>query len=839
MSARMSVFPRALSLLLLFIVLPVGALRAEDVPELGAARMALADGLFDVAALKIERLLARPKIPKKIRSEAAALQVEALIRGKRGEEALAVLKDHDIADKPFWLGHAYLLTGEFDQASVAFGNYPSDGPLAALAQLGRVHALVGEGREGAARQLVKQARASSDEVIARHARLYFNELELSTDRSAVVLDRLSRERGGKDATVQFLRARAQMEIGDLKTSEAILRDLQLTGANAMTPLAHDASIVLLAETLWRERLPEARKMLIEFLGSFGNLGKPTTTEYWSEGFALLERMAAEKAEDDALLTPALQWSADGTVPERQGHAFWFAASEMHRRGRDTEAIGFLEALVQQYPQHAKSSEAMRLAMQLHGEQRNDARVLQLAERWREEFGGGGGAVVDFLVGLIQFTRTEYLEALKSFSKAADAEGDLSRRRRALYNAAICALKAGETAAVASVMAQLGQAATEEHGKKVATESAADLELDRALQLASQIDPKAEEELSRFISSQPKHPRWVEANVALAEYCLLDVPPRVKRASEALDAASKTAPPKLLERIGYVRMWLREADFDLAGVAREGQAFLLTWPQSPSVDELQMKVADAYYRQDLFAKARTEFELLVKNHPNSPYADSALFWAGMAAMAQQTDDGFNAAIARWEDLAQREGPLAFTARRQQAVATLRKGDEGNALKLLSGLAEDANASNEDRLSVQCERASLMITMGRKDAAQYEAAVGLMRTVLAEKGLSFTWTARCGVLMATAVRGQKKITEALEACHDVIDIGSNVVSAPQNPSEFLWYYRAGFLAIELLEETQKWEAAARLAERLAQSGGDRAQEAGKRASDIRLKHYLWDR
>ena len=836
----MSVFSRVFLILFFIIVSPVRSIRAEEEnAEIASARLAIADGLFEVAALKLERFLAAPKLNKKVRAAAAGLRVEALVRAKRGEDALAVLAKYEVAEKAFWTGQAYLITGDFDQASAAFESYPADGALASLAQIGLVHSMAGEGREGAARRVVKTLRASTNEVIARHARLYFNELELLTGKHANVLERLEHERGGKDATVQFLRARAQMDKGELGTSEAILRDMHLTGASAMTPLVHDASTVLLAEILWREQSPEAAKLLITFLGSFGDLGKPLTTDYWSEAFALLERMATSKPEDDSIFTPVLQWTADGTVPDRQGHAFWFAAGELHRRSRDTESLGMLEALIQQYPRHAKASEAMRLAMQLHGEQRNDARVLNLAERWRVEFGGGGGAVVDFLVGVIQFTRSEYLESLKSFSKAADAETDLSRRRRALYNAAVCALKAGQTAAVVSVMAQLGEVTAEEHGKKVITETAADLELDRALQLASQIDPKAEEELSRFIAEQSKHPRWMEANVALAEYCLLDVPPRVKRATEALDAASKQASPKLLERIGYVRMWLKEAEQDLAGVAREGQAFILTWPNSASVDEVQMKVADAYYRQDLFAKARTEFELLVKNHPNSPFADSALFWAGMAAMAQQTDDGFNAAIMRWEDLAQREGPLAFTARRQQAVATLRKGDEVSALKLLSGLIEEPDVSAEDRLSVQCEQAALMTTMGRKDPIRYEEAVKLMRGVLAQKGLSFTWAARCRVLMASALREQKKITEALEACHDVVEIGSNVVSAPQNPTEFLWYFRAGFLAIELLEDTQQWESAARLAERLALSGGDRAQEASKRASDIRLKHYLWDR
>ena len=47
-----------------------------------------------------------------------------------------------------------------------------------------------------------------------------------------------------------------------------------------------------------------------------------------------------------------------------------------------------------------------------------------------------------------------------------------------------------------------------------------------------------------------------------------------------------------------------------------------------------------------------------------------------------------------------------------------------------------------------------------------------------------------------------------------------------------------AIELLEKSGQWEGAARMAERLAQAGGDRAIEAKDVATKIRLERFLWD-
>ena len=73
----------------------------------------------------------------------------------------------------------------------------------------------------------------------------------------------------------------------------------------------------------------------------------------------------------------------------------------------------------------------------------------------------------------------------------------------------------------------------------------------------------------------------------------------------------------------------------------------------------------------------------------------------------------------------------------------------------------------------------------------------------------------------------------------DASGNVWTAQAlDPESAVWYYRAGFLAIELLEKSGQWEGAARMAERLAQAGGDRAIEAKDVATKIRLERFLWD-
>ena len=807
------------------------------------AQQALADACYDIAEIKIRRLQAQATPDDPRRAVLASLLVETLVRDGKGKEALAAMEGEKISERPFWEGHAFLLAGEYERAIEVLSTYPENGPLSPLATVARAHALIGEGRESAARSMIKPLREHPDPVIGRHTRLLFNELQLGGENAQVVLDRLSHEGSGKDMTVQYLRARALFEQNEIAKAEAILRDMLST--DQLSEDQFDGATILLAEILWRQHSPEARKGVIAFINSFtAGTTERKETDYWGEAFGLLERMSvATSRADDPLLVTALQWAADGSRPQRQAYALHFVAERLHITHHDDFAVGFAESVIQLYPKHAKASEAIRLAMQIHGAQRSDPRVLELAEQWRRDFGGGGESVVDFLVAMIDFTRGEYHEALSLFAKAADFESDLTRRRRALYNAAMCAIKTGETAVLASITAQLAQVApTAEQAKKTGGETVADVELDRALQLAAKVDPAAGEELAAFIKKHPDHPRWPEAQVALAEFSLLDVPPRIKPATEALDAASKAKHSDAIqERIDYVTLWLREANLDLPGVATAGLVFLKAWPSSSRADEVRMKVGEAYYRLENFLSAHTQFGLLVKNNPDSPYAETALFFAGKAAMklgSVGSNEWLNAAITSWDELAQREGPLAAAARQQQAIAKRRMGANDEALQLLNGLLENPETKGDQRNGILCDKAELLVSMGRVQPERFDEAVKLLRGMLQDKDLPFAWSARAGVLLALALKDQAHNTEALEACYDVVANGTNFLSQPSTPTEYQWFYRAGFLAVDLLKDNQKWEAAAKMAEKLAQTGGERAKEAAEKATEIRLKHFLWD-
>ena len=231
-------------------------------------------------------------------------------------------------------------------------------------------------------------------------------------------------------------------------------------------------------------------------------------------------------------------------------------------------------------------------------------------------------------------------------------------------------------------------------------------------------------------------------------------------------------------------------------------------------------------------------MLSANHADSPYADVAQFFAAKAALAVGSEEGINHAIELWEEMVESGGPLAIVARQQQARAKRQQGKESEALALVDSLLDNPAVDADMHRSLIVEKAELLLLLGKTEPRQMDSAVELLRQFLQQDDLPYRWRARTGKLLADILKLQGKSSEALEACYDVVERGSNYATRPSNPTDFLWYYRAGFMAVELLEESKQWEAAARMAERLASAGGDRSEEARKRATDIRLEHFIWD-
>lgn len=810
----------------------------EDTPEYQSARLALQEGLPVVAALKAERLMNSQPASSLARQTLAGLAVEAWVRAHNGTDALRILRKEKVPNTDFWEAQARVQAGDMEGAESLLARRLQEGDATSLERLLLAQISSLSGNPAQARQVLEPLITSPDATTAGRARLMLAESDLREGITAPVLSGLAADPDlAEDPKTALLKAQALVRQSRHDEAQAMLQ--KILGSTSGGEHLHHAAAVVLADSLRRQgRRSDAVEVLVQFLEN------TATSNLWDKAFQQL--WVCLDGQDINLPDAVLRWllnapssqgmSVTSAAPaysaDFQGHAMILIARWLIAQKRSVEALGLLEALIQIHPDHAETDNALKLAMEIYGGMKVESRVAVLAEVWKRRFGAESSARVEFATAGVAYGRGDYRRAMELFEASASLASTLTERRSALYNAGLSAWRAGEVLAFQSLATQLQAAGGG------AREGTADLELDQALELAARSRPEAEAALQTFIRTHAGHPRLLDARLALAETFLSRPRPDFNAVEQTLQTAETSGQltDKQHQRIALARLWSLESQGSLKKLTEAGAAFIQRWPSSDSTPLVRMKTADAFFRLENFAAARTEFELVVKEHPSSSYTDTALYFAGLSALSMLSDEGREAAINLWQELAERGGPLSIPARQQQALAKRRAGQETEALKLLDALLLEKKLPEETRRSLLCEKAEILMLLGKTDPAQFKAAVTVLRELLKEDDLPLLWRVRGGYTLAVALQSASLPQEALEACYDVVQAAGSL--GPSTPAEARWYYRAGFFGIDLLESLKQWEPAARLAEKLAVTSGERAAEARDRATKIRLEHFLWD-
>ncbi len=811
----------------------VCAVDLEEMPEYRAVRQALHDGLHSVAALKAARLMEAAAPRSTERQTLASLAVEASVRAGDGRTALKILQSEKVPNADFWTAQAHVQAGELDTAEKLLIRRVRDETATGQERYLLAQVSLMTGSLSQAREILEPLRSSADTHIATRASHMWDEVALRTGHVEQALEDLTRPGLPLDDKARLLLAQGLLEAGRQSESQTHLREL-VSSAHGGERVHHAASI-LLADSLLREN---NQTLAVEVLVQF--LDNTAESELWTNAFDLLARCLSRKSD----LPPpdaTLRWIAEGNAAQRaaltapattslfQGHAMLLLARWLTAQDRNFEALGLLEAQLQIHAGHPQTEDAMQLALETYSAGKADGRVAALTEMWRQRFGATGSSLIEFITAGTAYSRGDYPRAAELFQTAANLATTLAERRSALFNAGVSALRAGELALYHTLLSQL---------QVVSGDTSADLELDRALELVSKAQPEAEAALRSFAQKHPQHPRLFEAQIALSEVLLLRVPIDFAEADRALKSAESipAITEKQSERLLLTRLWRLDRQGLLKELTEVGTSFLKDMPTASQAALIRLKVADAYFRLENFAAARTEFELVAKEFSSSPHADTALYFAGMSALSMMSDEGRETAISLWQELAERGGPLSVPARQQQAMAKRRSGQEAEALTLLDSLLSEKKLAKDLRRSLVCDKAEILMVLGKSDVASLTSAITVLQEFLRDSDLPFEWRARGGYTLAVALNSAGRDTEALEASYDVVQ--ATGYAGPSDPAEFRWYYRAGFFGIDLLERSKQWEPAARLAEKLAVTSGDRAAEAKERATKIRLEHFLWD-
>ena len=366
------------------------------------------------------------------------------------------------------------------------------------------------------------------------------------------------------------------------------------------------------------------------------------------------------------------------------------------------------------------------------------------------------------------------------------------------------------------------------------EARANLRLEEGLMQAAKNDKRAAASLQQFIRDFPKNARVSEAWVSLAELAFHSSPPRFDEARKNLARAAESRPTAAAaERADYLSIWLEESargnEMQVIDLAKR---FLEQHSGSPFASEVRMKLAELYYRRQDFANAQTQFEIIAQQNPDYSLAERALFFAAESAMSSMGEHSLDQAIVLFDQVVQKNGPLRWAARNEQAVIERKLGKPKDALALYDEVLK-SDAGLPDKQEALCGKGDIFFEAGTTDPNNYQRAIETYDQLASDKKEPIDWRNQALFKKGLCLEKKSDRAGALATFYEILEDEGR----PEQRRELFWYYKAGFNAGRLLEEDSKWESAAAIYDKLAAAGGGRSEEAKARLNNLRLEHFLW--
>ena len=435
------------------------------------------------------------------------------------------------------------------------------------------------------------------------------------------------------------------------------------------------------------------------------------------------------------------------------------------------------------------------------------------------------ARINFLSAQVNYLAKRFDIATAGFEQIARSNSPWTKI--ALLNASSGWLQLGNHVRFAADYAELEKQSGDD-------EARANLRLEEGLMQAAKGDKRAAASLQQFIRDFPKNPRVSEAWVSLAELAFHSSPPRFDEARKNLARAADSRPTAAAaERADYLTIWVEESargnEMQVIDLAKR---FLEQHGGSPFASEVRMKLAELYYRRQDFANAQTQFEIIAQQNPDDSLAERVLFFAAESAMSSMGEHSLDQAIVLFDQVVQKNGPLRWAARNEQAVIERKLGKPKDALALYDEVLK-SDAGLSDKREALCGKGDIFFEAGATDPNSYQRAIETYDQLASDKKAPIDWRNQALFKKGLCLEKKSDRASALATFYEILEGEGRA----DQRREFFWYYKAGFNAGRLLEEDSKWESAAAIYDKLAAAGGGRSEEAKARLNNLRLEHFLW--
>jgi tetratricopeptide (TPR) repeat protein len=852
-----------LPLFLLFLLAPSphAAVLPDDHFRSGEA--ALADELWEVAAIHFGELLQSKTLAPAEKSRAAIDLAEAWVRGGQPKKALDLLAEPFVAGAPgfhFWKGQALAGLDRLPEAikELTLEIDKPDSTCATEAAFTRAALVLSQNQPDEALALLHPLAASPDPAISVGARLREVEILLDLQRAGEarqLMPAVAEVTAAQIPLASFLEA--SLLLNEKKSAEAAERFAGLLAQPAGQTLArHHAAALGYADAIAAQGDPaKASDSLLVFLQKHPD--SPMLDAIFKR---LIDWLPAAPAPNDPVLDRLTQWipppalpvtdwiatNGTGTIDRTPAapaasdlavYAIYARAIGLHRIPNAVsraEARRLLTRLELDYPQHVLTPRALlQSARWLLDEKGNASRAFAVLDAVRETSGSvllSGEA--SFLKARDAYQAGNLALAIQLFDEAAKTLGGPAAKAARL-NAALSRYRKGEIVSVALISA-VGNP-TENSAFQV------DLELEQALATTPPLAARAA--IEAFLTRHPTHPRVPEARLAAAEAALSTSPPDLSMARAQLDtiaadaAAVKSLPPA---RLALARLRLTDLGADPAATIAAARDFLTTFPADPSASEASLTLGRNLFQTENYNDARLVLEKLAASDTDLARAQAAWLIAARSAALVATPQSRDEALILFDRAAAAPGTLGPVIMMEKARLMIDLNRLPEAREFLRKWYDSLPPADPLRLPSGLLFGEATYAQGSKNPQSLNEALAIYDQLLKHPETQAAFVNRIQYLRGMTLEqlpsptnpAVKREGEALAAYYSVLN------NAGSPPAEWHFLERSGFRALEILEKAERWSAAVAIAKKIASFKGPRAEEAATRARQLQLKYMMYD-
>ena len=822
---------------------------------------ALAAGLWEMAALHFNQCLTNNTLAAADQSQVAIRLAEALVRDGKHAEALSLLDQSLVATNPatpFWKGQALAGLGRYTEACKEFAGL-LDKPTAPHrneASFTLASLQLALEQPAAALATLATLTRTPDAALNAKARLRQVEILLDLGRPAdaranmpAVSSLGARER----PLATFLEAHLLLTEGhpdDAATNFQALLD-QPQGQS----LHHyHMAACGLATALHRRGPPEAAtNFLLTFIPNHPD--SPLLEELFQ---LLIDGVPDNPAPTDPILERLAQWitpselSATGAINTLDSNAATAWPTTTTTNTNDLLAFAIFSRALGLHRINSPStrSETRRLITRLRLEYPNHtltSRALFQMARW--ELADGNIEQACYLLDTLRAAAKSPLtqgEAAFLEAHSAYANGDHNQAIE-LFNAAAKSLSqrnaqiARLNAAIISLHGTTGSTTlVRQADQPLDPALAADLELERAL---SNNNPAAVlTALTTFLTNNPQHPRAPEARLAAAEAALTGPTPDLAFARAQLAALPTTPePPANLSasRLALVKLRIDDLAKDTTAAIATAKAILANHRGEPAAAEAALILGRNLFQSRNYNDARLVLEQLAATDQDPARAQAAGLLAARAAALVPTSQSQQEALILFDKVIATKGSLAAIASLEKARLMIDLNRLPEVIAFLRQWFDSLPPTDPLHLPAGLLLGEAIYAQGGANPNSLTDALGIYDQLLAHAGHDPAVFNRLQYLRGRSLEqipdaqepSRKRDKQAFIAYYSVLETTTN-------PAEWHYFELCGFRALALLEKAGRWPAAIACAKKIASFNGPRAAEAATRASQLQLKHMIWE-